>query len=69
MPLYLPLVVARRNSEANHISKAEDCDRMVATTYSDMEKEAWFELARDWKALTTELNEPLAIAPLPPSLT
>ena len=49
--------------------KKEKCDRMVATTYSDMEKEAWFELARDWKALTTELNEPLAIAPLPPSLT
>jgi hypothetical protein len=59
-PLALPLLIARRNSEENYISKGEDCDHMAATAYSATEKEAWLELARDWKALARELNEPLA---------
>jgi hypothetical protein len=57
-PLSVPLL-ERRRLEQKYLAKSDDCERMAATAYSDMEKEAWLELARDWTRLAKELKEPL----------
>jgi hypothetical protein len=57
-PLSVPLL-ERRKLEQKYLAKGDDCERMAAKAYSEMEKEAWLELARDWIRLAKELNEPL----------
>ena len=57
-PLSVPLL-ERRKLEQKYLAKSDDCERMAATAYSEMEKEAWLELARDWIRLAKELKEPL----------